>query len=673
MHLLRVIISIVLLAFAIAHPVQLQSQNRTAYGLFFDYGLNYHTADFRAFPGVPSCCPSYSDGSGTGFFAGGIVVLPLVGDLSLSLRPGVAGYNGKMTRTESTVVSGGATGVFEHTVDASLMSLNLEPLLSYRLFGGFAVHVGGTVGYLFTTQYSQKEMIVDPPNGTFPGGSRSRNEVDDEAIPQASHLMAGVVGGVSYDLAMNSSKTVFISPELYYNLNFTNMVEGLEWKVNQLRIGIAVKWSPSAETIAPTKAPVAAEAPEVPEAPVVVVKEKPKSVMTLSLNATALSEGGMETSLSNLQIEEFSSTLMTPLLNYVFFDEMSSELPIRYNQLAKSQIDAFAEGDCNNEDRLIVYYQLLNIVGSRMRVNSGATLKLVGCNAGSADEQGDTALSRKRAESVKNYLSSVWGIEARRLSVEIRNTPEKAANAHTADGAQENRRVELISTDVRILSPLTTNSTLRTTTPAVIGFRCHALGEGPAVSWELRVLQEDSLVRQWIGIGQPPQDFYLNADSLSARFARSGKPIVAHMSVVDVDGERVSASDTVTLSVKTARQKRAEDLEDKEINRYSLILFGVRSASIEEQNKAILKVVKSGIKSESTVLITGYTDRLGDTEDNQRLAEERARATAKALGLDPQHIGVTGLGNATTFNPELPEGRLYTRTVDVIVSTPVAK
>ena len=86
------------------------------------------------------------------------------------------------------------------------------------------------------------------------------------------------------------------------------------------------------------------------------------------------------------------------------------------------------------------YY--VNIIGSRMREHPEATLRLVGTNSDEGAEQADTALSRSRAVSVRDYLAGTWGIAANRMRIEARNLPEKPSNIGEIDGIQENRRVE---------------------------------------------------------------------------------------------------------------------------------------------------------------------------------------------------------------------------------------
>ena len=66
---------------------------------------------------------------------------------------------------------------------------------------------------------------------------------------------------------------------------------------------------------------------------------------------------------------------------------------------------------------------------------------------GFADSRGDKnynrELSEKRAEAVKNYLTSAGKIDAARVSVEPMGEAQPVASNATAAGRQENRRVEI--------------------------------------------------------------------------------------------------------------------------------------------------------------------------------------------------------------------------------------
>jgi outer membrane protein OmpA-like peptidoglycan-associated protein len=118
----------------------------------------------------------------------------------------------------------------------------------------------------------------------------------------------------------------------------------------------------------------------------------------------------------------------------------------------------------------------------------------------------------------------------------------------------------------------------------------------------------------------------------------------------------------------TLHKKKINRVQDREVNTFSLILFDVRSSDINKANADIIEFIKGYVKPNSTINITGYTDRLGDANANQKLAQDRADATAKSLNMK-QRATVMAKGNSALYDDRFPEGRLYTRTVDVIVDT----
>ena len=143
------------------------------------------------------------------------------------------------------------------------------------------------------------------------------------------------------------------------------------------------------------------------------------------------------------------------------------------------------------------------------------------------------------------------------------------------------------------------------------------------------------------------------------------------LSLQDSAGSTTGASRTISLEEITIRKKREERRGDTVINRFSLILFDVGSSEITANNSSIIDVIKTYIKPHSKISVNGYTDRLGETEYNKQLSESRAQAVAATL--NSPNISAHGAGQADLYDSALPEGRLYTRTVDIVIETPVSE
>ena len=117
-----------------------------------------------------------------------------------------------------------------------------------------------------------------------------------------------------------------------------------------------------------------------------------------------------------------------PLRNYIFFDIGSNEIPDRYVLLTKDSVKSFKEDQVvlvtpknltgRSDRQMIVYYNILNILGDRMGKYPSSTITLSGSSEKGPDD------GRVMAESVKRYLTSVFGIESARIKTQGRTKPE---------------------------------------------------------------------------------------------------------------------------------------------------------------------------------------------------------------------------------------------------------
>lgn len=686
------------------------AQDRFSVGVTGAYVANLHRADFRSFPGIPNCCPAFESGSGSGLSLALLGRLPLADALRAELRVGYTGLSGLLLRRESTTVSGNQPGLFEHTVDASLAAITLEPMVAYNVIADLHGFVGAHMGIVTTSLFDQQEELVEPSTGTFPGGARLRNEVLGADIPDAAALRIGLMAGLQWDLPMNTSKTLRLVPEVSYTLGLSSVVIPVSWNVDQLRIGASVVWTPDRQAqpvkpaepvrrireerridtatvaVAPSDTGFTMGVEEVTETvderetEVVVTRTfrrtdtlrvVRRSAIMAAITASGVNVDGSESPSFVIDVEEFASVMMNPLLGYVFFDEGQSTLPERYRRLTSLQAAVFVEETVNSSDKLPTYYHVLNIVGNRMRRLPNATITLVGCNADIGVETSNSKLSTARAEEVRRYLMDVWGLPEERIRVQHRNLPDKAANTQTVDGAQENRRVEIMADDAAVIAPVITRDTVRSITPPSVRLRTTVRADRPIARWEVVLRQGQTVLKTFAGTGAVPSVLDWNVQQEQSTHPRSDQPITYRMNVVDDDSNSTETTGVLDVKLLSITRKRTERIADREIDRFSLILFDVRSAELGGSNASIMDLIKPYVRPSSTVTLTGLTDRLGNVAQNQVLAEERARSAARALGVASTGI-IRGVGNATTYAPELPEGRLYTRTVDIVIETPVA-
>ncbi len=640
------------------------------YGGFIHLNLNLHRAAFSRLPGVPNCCREFTGGTGTGVTIGLLYKHPLTDLFALDLRAAWSTLGAELVEPERTtvIVAGEAVeGEFEHQLDAGLSAILLEPSLEYRPTDRFGLRIGPGVGYLLGGSYDQREELVKPEEvGVFENNRRTRNEFSGD-IPELNRLRLSAHIGFGYDFPLNASGTMTATPELFYSRGFSTILADSSWSVDQLRVGVAITFGPGRRE------------PDIP--PVVVMPAQPDSVeepeirpelLRATVHAVGIAEDGSEASKAVLTVEEFISTNMRPLLNYVFFDEGSSDLPQRYERLSEREKERFRVERLHNVPTLPTYHHLLNIVGRRMAEYPEATLRIVGCNDGLGEKaNGGLQLSRSRAESVADYLRSAWGVDSSRLSIESRNLPAKPSNMEVADGIVENRRAELYSDTWEILAPVITDDTLRVTNPPMIRFKPEAEGPAPVSGYSLNVLQDGNLLKSFRGMSGMEEEIDWNLQEEQETIPRTDEPIIYQLEVRDQIGNAVRTEpDSLPVEQITISRKRRERIADKYIDRYSLILFDFDKAEFNEANERIGTFIRERIREGATVTITGYTDRIGEADYNLGLSRRRAEETEREL--ETTGAEVSGVGETVELHEnDLPEGRFYSRTVTIIVETPV--
>lgn len=719
---------IALLAFIVL-SIQLSAQESTTnkYGIYANFGLNMHTADFRALPGVPNCCPKFEDGDGLGLSLGALFEMDFTSELFLAARLGYTDLSGELNSIEPTTIilnNVQTAGEFTHTVDANIQAVTVQLLAGYRIIPNLSFYAGFGAGNVINATYDQVEQITTPSDrGTFidgdtgfDTGKRTRNESSGD-IPELNAIRLFLSAGIGYELPLNSDNTLRLMPEVNYNFAFSNVVNEIDWTINELKAGIALKYVPSSkgvpqiirDTITKSdtlvKYVVVGENPSIifmgakvegetevvigntTQITTIVVNEFIKKIedpelannsnsdnnvnklnsSNISITAKGVDYNGNLTSVATMKVEEFISDVIHPLLPYIFFNHNSDELQSKYKQL--SNTGNFTENTLINDETLEVYYNLLNIVGKRLKDNPKATIKLVGTNSNTAEEKDNTKLSQNRADAVKNYLVTAWKIDGNRINTESRNLPQNASNIGVDDGIAENRRVEISSTDNQILDIIMAKDTLRKADPPTLRFITEYKGAEDYDSWKVIVSQNGKVLKEYNGTEKLPKSIDWNLEQEQSTTPHFDSPLDYKL-VLTKGSETAEATAQLPMQMIKLSEKAINKVGDKRIDKFNLILFDFNSSEISGRNSEIIDIIDSRIEDNSTIQIKGYTDRMGDESLNERLSNSRAESANKAL--KKGNAQSKGYGEQIElYDNELPEGRMYNRTVEIIVETPI--
>jgi len=468
-------------------------------------------------------------------------------------------------------------------------------------------------------------------------------------------IFSGQVGA-GFDIplsAPNSVSKTSLSPFISYHPYFGQDPRSIEsMSITTVRVGLAIKFGKG--HAAPVKeAPVANIPPAPPVAEVTFTVRGP-------INAPV--------------VRQVSETL--PLLNTVFFDEGSTEIPGRYVLLSNGQAPDFKEDQLQNEQsasgsgrsagQLTVYHNVLNVLGDRMRQNPGAVITLEGSSAKGPQD------GKLLAGSVKLYLVNVFGIDGSRINIKgsFKANPSSEHIGGTKDLAllrAEDRRVDIESASPELLAevgggmmkPVRIVTTVENPLDFQVVFN---VGSGGQVkSWSVDATDERGKI-QHLGPFSGDQQGVPVAPILGD--SPSGNYKIAMTAEMN-DGSTVKKESTVYLVRPTPVITTGF--------RYSIVFDFDKAKSIAEYDKFLTTVVAPLITDGATVTIHGHTDVVGTEAYNQKLSEDRASQTQKILaraiagsGRDNVKFEATGFGAAADrapFENNLPEERFYNRTV----------
>jgi len=369
-----------------------------------------------------------------------------------------------------------------------------------------------------------------------------------------------------------------------------------------------------------------------------------------------------------------------PIRNYIFFNEGATAIPSRYIQLNKNQVANFKEDQVvfttpNNMSgrssrQLKVYYNILNILGDRMVKNPDTSITLVG-----SSEKGNLE-GLEMAKNVKEYLVTIFEISPNRIAIEGREKPvlasEQTDSKRELDLLREgDRRVTIESNSPALLmefqsgknvplKPVELVTENQNSTEDVV---FNAAGSSDVfTNWTLQLKDEKGKIQNF---GPYKEDKI----SIPRKTILGNEPegdYTVVMSGTTKSGKNVSNESTIHLTPYVAP-------EIQESIRFSVLFEFNESKSIAIYDKYLTEIVTPKITPNATVIITGYTDVIGEVNYNKNLSLARAidvktilEKSLAAKGRTDVTFVIIGNGedeSVAQFDNKYPEERFYNRTV----------
>lgn len=651
-----------------------------AFGAQGAFQANIPLVNFKELSDCPNCNTAYTKGFGTSVNIGGLyqfpIATPLPGASLFQVRATYSALSSVLTGTQFySASSDNSTKLLEieHRLQNSLQHVGFEPSFIYYPLEnkGLQARIGMQVGYIFSATYDQKEVLISPTGALFENNKTTRNE-QSGTISQVNNLQFGSTIGIGYELPISSN--LLVVPELSYTYNFSTVVSNISWNANTLKLGVSAVFP-----ILPAPEPPAEpERYEIQRSPLMQVPElkPPPPFLSVAVEATGLFRDDSTDQIQrkkpfSITIDETEFRETLPLLPVVYFPESSSSLESSHIlRISPSQTTDFSESYLPT-NAVEFYKYTLNIIGKRLRENPDASITITAINSAEGSQK---SIENERVIAVKDYFVSTWGIDEKRIKVAAKPNPKRINSENPnkqdiADVLEESRRVEISSASYEVMKPVLILRNIKNITPEQIEISPKIESEAGISSSSMQITHGVKQVfSSAVGnatntLDLRPELFQLTEDSLK-------------ISLVTRDIARQEKSTSIAIPVvqSTVDKKRKASQADVRIEKFSLILFNFDIFDLDSKNKRIIDEVKSRIQPNSIVKIFGYSDRVGTAEYNKNLAENRCKEVYKYLkssvqagSISYQAVGAENL----LYDNNLPEGRSYSRTVQIIIETPV--
>ena len=548
-----------------------------------------------------------------------------------------AGYDGRGGEFDDVIAPCNCPA----TLETNLSYITVEP--SLRINAGkskFYFFAGPRVAFNLQKDYEYTQLKQPDRDGEF------------SAIDQT--IFSGQVGaGYDYLIsAPNSSTAVVLSPFVSFHPYFGQDPRTVEsWSVSTVRTGIALKFG---------------------KGKILPLPITDNNVISVPTREVMFSVRAPKTIAQNRQ---FSETL--PLLNYVFFNEGSAEIPSRYILLNPGQASSFREEQLQKEEtenmtvrsarQMNVYHNILNIIGDRLRTNPSSEISLSGASLDGPTE------GKMFAENIKKYLVENFGIQESRITTMGRTKP--LVPSEQVGGTKEltllrtgDRRVDIVSSSPELLSevggdmmkPVQMTSTQQDPLDSHLIFNADG-AEDVFKTWSVAVTDNKGMVQNY-------GPYTNNQESIPGRTILGNNPSGNYkvvMTGLTKKGETVVKESTVSLN-------RQDDLIEKGF-RYSILFDFNKTRTIASYENFLKNTVAPLVSDNSTVIIHGHTDIVGSEDYNYTLSKNRAQETQsllnkalKSSGKNNVKFETIGFGenlNNAPFENNSPEERFYNRTV----------
>ncbi|MCC7437673.1 MAG: hypothetical protein IT211_04185 [Armatimonadetes bacterium] len=561
-------------------------------------------------------------------WAGFTMIFPkLFGEgLGLSTTMNYAQYNLHATSTQSRTLqtTGGTstTATVEHRYDFFSQAAQWD-FMFYAQMGKVArFEVGPWGGIGFFPEWEETEAITQPSDARFSNGQTTQT-VDAGRTTREGVGTFGVAIRASFEIpflfgsALLPSLNARVGGVMPTDQNASDA--GISGTIGA---GFTLLFGNTQGELVPSEPmpePVSAARPDTAPVPPPV---RPTPSLTATLDFYSQTAVGRRADTLWLQPERTLHQMEFALPNTVRFDPNSASLPNHYRPLERAAATTFTLDSLAGLDASELVGQTLNIVGFRMAHHPSARLTVTG-----GKQRSEPAwFARARAETVREYLTTVWGIQPTRITVAA------------AKGGNNEAEVKFAASLPEILQPVNVEWIEQEVVAGSVGIEPQIAAQHGVKGWRVTVLRngkEIATLRDTDGGSGG-----LDAGLLLGDAATSGAlPLLqAELVVEDSAGATAIARDLLVVASGTVNEALAQHLFRRHI---LLVVSATELERIAAQVHDSATVTVATTPSNNPQSIRDTLVQALSKQGKNRVAVQAVPVGQSAIAADPAPVEIT--------------------------------
>lgn len=523
---------------------------------------------FTSIPGIPAPSQltfSSQSGSTRPWFGFGADV-PLSGNWRIGAR--VGGQSQRMIYSASERVPiATENGVIylatlQHDLKVNVTALSIEPLIRFSPRSWLAVTA--SIPFLIPTlsDYVQTQRFTDPNGLSFIDGSVEQT-TGAGATPNLASIVPGLAIGAEALLPLTHKENLLLTPQIGYSLMFGSFNGDGALRTQSVSFGIGIRYvfgvqDNGEDTVATADAPLMERVVVVQRDTIVglsaQVRErsttlestrtdsivdgnivrvtiferyqtllpKPPAVLRGSLRLAFVHDDGSVRDDARVSAQRYRIERTVPFMPLVVFDAAVSTIPARYVQLSATTTIAWKEQTAITEAVTHWQYNVLNIIGFRLRLHPTVACSLVTYDDGTDAGKG---LAQERCEALQTYLVQTWGISPKKLFIKV-----------LKGQASQPAWVMFVDATRILLKPLVATSVQNESRLPQVRVMPEVISEAGVRRWSINMLQSGRAVRTFSDTGSVPTALVWNMNDNLETDAVLSQQILIELRLDDMEG-----------------------------------------------------------------------------------------------------------------------------------------